>query len=95
MTTDVQDWASYYGIPILWPSIFPIRTVQPLRVTIASDNNPTLIRRLCMLPHYNYVDVTVLIAADEAAWRDNKNIGDENVSSLSSITFRRNTIKRF
>ena len=97
MAQDMRYLVDYHkNVKLQWLSAFPIRTVQPLRVTIAGDNNPKLIRHLCMLPHYNHVGVTVLIAIDEAAWRDDKNIGDENVSPLSlSITFRRNTIKRF
>ncbi|XP_065911815.1 uncharacterized protein [Dysidea avara] len=62
MAQDMRDWADYHNVKLQWPSTFPIRTVQPLRVTIAGNNEPKLIRHLY-----------------EAAWRDNKNIGDENV----------------
>ena len=44
---DMQDWTSYHGTTLRWPSTFPIRTVQPLRVTIASNNDPKLIVHLC------------------------------------------------
>ena len=33
--------------PIQWPDTFPIRTVLPLRVTLASGCDPKLIKTLC------------------------------------------------
>ena len=47
MARDIQDWAGYHDTTLQWPSSFPIRTVQPLRVTIASNNDPKLIEHLC------------------------------------------------
>ena len=47
MAQDLQDWAGYHNVTLQWPSTFPIRTVQPLRVTIASNNDPKLIEHLC------------------------------------------------
>lgn len=35
--------------PIQWPESFPIRTVLPLRVTLASGCDPKLIKILCKL----------------------------------------------
>ena len=47
LVQDIQDWASYHDTTLRWPSTFPVRTVQPLRVTIASNNDPKLIEHLC------------------------------------------------
>jgi len=60
MALDMRDWADYHNVKLQWPSTFPIRTVQPLRVTIAGDNNPKLIKCLCMLPYYNQVVVVTV-----------------------------------
>jgi len=47
MTQDLYDWTNYHNTTLQWPTTFPIRTVQPLRVTIASNNDPKLIKHLC------------------------------------------------
>ena len=44
---DLFDWAAYWKIPIKWNSTFPINTLLPLRVTVASGMNPRVIERLC------------------------------------------------
>lgn len=31
---DLQDWAYHWGVPLRWPSVFPLRTVAPLRVAL-------------------------------------------------------------
>ena len=32
---DMQDWAELWGVPIRWPSRFPMRTLLPLRLALA------------------------------------------------------------
>jgi len=53
MAQDMRDWTEYHNITLQWPSTFPIRTVQPLRVTIVGGNEPKMIKHLCKSPHYN------------------------------------------
>ena len=45
--TDLQDWCDYTGVELKFPDAFPLRTVTPLRVTLASKCDPELIRVLC------------------------------------------------
>ena len=32
---DLQRWADYRGLPLKWPSRFPMMTITPLRMTVA------------------------------------------------------------
>jgi 2-hydroxychromene-2-carboxylate isomerase len=34
---DLQHWAAYWGVPLSWPSRFPMRTVAPLRLALATE----------------------------------------------------------
>jgi 2-hydroxychromene-2-carboxylate isomerase len=45
---DLADWASFWGVPIAWPSRFPMRTVTALRVALAvsDEARPSLSRRI-------------------------------------------------
>jgi 2-hydroxychromene-2-carboxylate isomerase len=40
---DLVDSAAYLGVPFRWSSRFPIRTVAPLRLTIAAGTPPSLV----------------------------------------------------
>ena len=46
-TQDLKDWCDYASINFQFPSSFPLRTVLPLRATIASKSDPATIQRLC------------------------------------------------
>jgi 2-hydroxychromene-2-carboxylate isomerase len=35
LAQDLNDWAEYWGVPLAWPSRFPMRTVLPLRLALA------------------------------------------------------------
>ncbi|XP_064398309.1 uncharacterized protein LOC135344945 [Halichondria panicea] len=45
-TQDLHDWCQYAGVKLQFPSTFPLRTVLPLRATLASNCDPTIIRTL-------------------------------------------------
>lgn len=47
MEQDLQDWCGYAGVELHWPTAFPLRSVLPLRVTLASHCEPRLIKSLC------------------------------------------------
>ena len=47
LKADMMDWCDYSGTTITWPDVFPIHSVLPLRVTLASHCDPNLIRTLC------------------------------------------------
>ena len=49
MQQDLSDWCEYASVPLHWPDAFPLRTVLPLRVTLAAGCDPKLIRALCKL----------------------------------------------
>lgn len=45
---DIQRWAEHWGVPLRWPSRFPLRTVAPLRLTLLAPapSRAALIHRL-------------------------------------------------
>lgn len=44
---DLGDWAAHWGVPLRWPSCFPVRTVLPLRAAlVAPEATPALYRAL-------------------------------------------------
>ena len=44
---DMQLWAQHWGVPLNQPSIFPLNTVKPLRLTlVALEKDPQAARRL-------------------------------------------------
>ena len=45
---ELQHFAKEANIPLQYPDFFPLRSVLPLRVTLAANNDPTLIDALCM-----------------------------------------------
>lgn len=44
---DLQDWAEYSRVGFHWNHNFPLHTVLPLRVALASGCKPGLITALC------------------------------------------------
>ena len=44
---DLKDWSDYSGVELNWPTVFPLRSVLPLRVTLAAGCEPNLIRAIC------------------------------------------------
>ena len=44
---DLLDWADFSGIKLQWPDTFPLRSVLPLRVTLASGCDPKVIDTIC------------------------------------------------
>lgn len=49
--TDMQRWADHWGVPLRFPSGFPLRTVKPLRMTLLAkgEQRPALVHRLMRL----------------------------------------------
>lgn len=44
---DLADWSEHWGVPLRWPSCFPVRTVLPLRAAlVAPECAPALYRAL-------------------------------------------------
>ncbi len=81
-TQDLRDWCQYAGIKLNFPRAFPLRTVLPLRATLASNCDPVIIKMLCMY----YMSRVVLslyccfyLYIDKAAWQDDLNIGENDV----------------
>ncbi|XP_028403916.1 uncharacterized protein LOC114526489 isoform X2 [Dendronephthya gigantea] len=65
LTKSLHDWCDYHGITgFRFPSNFPLRTVLPMRVLLASDDSDR--ERLLAILY-------------KAAWVDDKNIGDEEI----------------
>jgi len=51
MARDLRDWAAHWGVPLQWPSRFPLRTLKPLRMVLAApaEQHPALVDRLMTL----------------------------------------------
>ena len=83
MQQDLKDWTSYAGVGLQWPEAFPLRTVLPLRVTLAAGCPPQLIHALCRqqsaLAARYITHLLLYLQTDSAAWRENKDIGQEEV----------------
>ena len=67
---DMMRWAEFRGVPLNFPSGFPLRTVKPLRLVLAAgdDKAPTLIHRLmraCWVENQNPDDEGVLVQCIE------------------------------
>lgn len=51
MAQDLKDWAAHWGVELVWPSRFPLRTVKPLRLVLAApeDRRGALVDRIMRL----------------------------------------------
>lgn len=47
LAKDLQDLCMYSGVELNWPDVFPLRSVLPLRLTLAAKCDPLLIKLLC------------------------------------------------
>jgi 2-hydroxychromene-2-carboxylate isomerase len=43
---DLERWAAWWGVPLRWPSVFPLRSVLALRVTLAHPDPVPFARRV-------------------------------------------------
>ena len=44
---DMEDWCDSAGVDLNFPDVFPIRSVLPLRATLAGQCDPAIIQTLC------------------------------------------------
>ena len=54
---DLQRWADYRGLPLKWPSRFPMMTITPLRMTVAlldQGHDPWPLWLSCQCTSYRY-----------------------------------------
>ncbi len=61
-TQDLRDWCQYAGIKLNFPRAFPLRTVLPLRATLASNCDPVIIKMLCMCYGVIFVVIMCMIS---------------------------------
>lgn len=65
---DMARWADFYGVPIRFPSRFPMNTVKPLRIVLClSESEGQADRGRLVLPIFN------------AFWVDDRDISDDAV----------------
>ena len=64
---DMARWADFYGVPILFPSRFPMNTVKALRLVICLSEDGDNERRRLVLPIFN------------AFWAEDRDISDDAV----------------
>lgn len=58
---DLLDWCSYGGIQLKWPDTFPLRTVLPLRVTLAANSDSNLITQICRFSKLMSLFISLLL----------------------------------
>lgn len=44
---DLCDWSDYCDVKLNWPDFFPLRSVLPLRFTLAAGCDSLIIKTLC------------------------------------------------
>lgn len=65
---DMARWADFYGVPILFPTRFPMNTVKALRLILClPENGDDSERRRLVLPIFN------------AFWAEDRDISDDTV----------------
>jgi len=57
---DLQDWQHWWSLKLVWPSVFPIRTVLPLRVAIVEPRVIQPVFKAAWADNKNIGDQTVL-----------------------------------
>ena len=76
----MEDWLKWWGgVPLNFPSQFPIRSVLPLRVVIAEPKTIHVICTSLSLRSFPSGPSFSLSQTDKAAWVDDQNIGEEAV----------------
>ena len=75
---ELRDWSSYAGVPLKGATA-PLQTSLPLRVTLAADCDPVLIKTIRECTHCASGVDLLCVFADEAAWQHEKDISDETV----------------
>jgi 2-hydroxychromene-2-carboxylate isomerase len=66
---DLQDWSAWWGVPLRFPSAFPLRTVAPLRVALAEPATTAAIYRAAWADDRDVGDPATLRAVlDEAGF---------------------------
>ena len=81
MMRDLSDWCDYCRVEFKWPTTFPIRSVLPLRLTLAAKCDPNLIKAICkcaVMSFCRWLNIYPLLPV-AAAWRDNKDIANKEV----------------
>ena len=67
---DLRSWASWWGVPFSFPTVFPIRTVLPLRVAIAEPAATPHLYRALWAEDRNIGDPEVVAAVLSSAGLD-------------------------
>jgi 2-hydroxychromene-2-carboxylate isomerase len=62
MGRDLQDWASFRQVPFRFPTVFPLRTVLPLRVALQAPEATMAIYKAAWADDRNIGDATELAA---------------------------------
>jgi 2-hydroxychromene-2-carboxylate isomerase len=62
---DMQRWAEHWGVPLVFPSRFPLRTVKPLRLTLLAPDRERMrlvhrLMRLCWVENGDPDDTAAL-----------------------------------
>ena len=60
LTKNLQDWCDFHGIKgFKFPSNFPLRTVLPMRVLLANDDNDRRLQAILCKLVYEYYAMSV------------------------------------
>ena len=88
---DMTDWATWWGVPFSFPTVFPIRTVLPLRVAIAQPEATPHLYRALWEQDRNIGDPAVVAAVLEEAGLDAAGLLQQAADPAVKARLRQNT----
>ncbi len=88
---DLDDWAQLWGVPLRFPSTFPIRTVLPLRVAIAEPASTPAIYRAAWVDDRPIGDPEVLARVLDGVGFAARTLIERAGGDDIKATLRRNT----
>lgn len=88
---DLSDWARWWGVPFSFPTVFPVRTVLPLRVAIAEPQATPHLYRSLWADNRNIGDPAVVASVLTDAGLDGEGLVARASDPVVKATLRSNT----
>ena len=90
---DIDDWASWWGVPLRFPTTFPLRTVTALRVALAEPRATPFIYRAAWVDNLDIGNPETLAAALTAAGLDGPSLLERAQDPEIKAALRTNTTR--
>ena len=88
---DLSDWSSWWGVPFAFPTVFPIRTVLPLRIAIAEPRATPHLYRALWAEDRNIGERSVVTAVLAEAGLDAEGLLEKATTPDIKMRLRTNT----